>query len=129
MASPLDWINADDLPLVLNTRANVLLIGHPDETLEVVKALIPCLSPPIARSAAGGFAVPAVRGGTLILNDLEELSRADQQRLQRWLVESNGTMRVISTASAPLFDLVRQKAFPDILYYRLNTVCVAVARP
>lgn len=129
MPSPLDWIGADDLPLVLNTRANVLLIGRPDETLEVVNALIPCLSPPVTRSGARNLSVPTVPGGTLILNDLEQLSRADQQRLQQWLADSNGTMRVISTAAAPLFDLVRQKAFPDRLYYRLNTVRVAVARP
>ncbi len=47
MASPLDWIAPDDLPLVLNTPANVLLIGRRDETSEVVRALVPCLKAPI----------------------------------------------------------------------------------
>ncbi len=73
--------------------------------------------------------MPALQAGTLILNDLEQLSAAGQRRLQQWLVDGNGVTRVISTASAPLFALVQRKAFPDALYYRLNTVCALVARP
>jgi transcriptional regulator of acetoin/glycerol metabolism len=53
------------------------------------------------------------------------LTAGDQARLLVWM-EDNRPTRVIARASSPLFPLVQQGAFSAPLYYRLNTVLVAI---
>jgi DNA-binding NtrC family response regulator len=51
----------------------------------------------------------------------------EQQELLRWLRLGGDKTRVISTASAALWPMVRDGAFSPELYYRLNTVCIRVS--
>lgn len=62
---------------------------------------------------------------TLIIRDISKLqSGTDHQVLESWL-SSPHRVQVVCTTSTPLFSLVKTGAFPERLYYRLNTVRVA----
>jgi DNA-binding NtrC family response regulator len=67
---------------------------------------------------------PPGRASTLVLHDVSELSYDDQHRLLCWLDETAGRIRVVSTTAVPLWPRVKREAFNEVLYYRLNTVCV-----
>lgn len=75
----------------------------------------------------------AAQGGTLLLDDVNELPLALQSKLldvlQRKVVRSVGSdreapidARVIAASNAPLAQMVRQKTFRTDLYFRLNVV-------
>ena len=67
------------------------------------------------------------RAATLVLQDVNELTDDDQHDVLRWLDETAGRIRVVSTTAVPLWPRVKAGAFNDVLYYRLNTVCVGTA--
>jgi hypothetical protein len=124
MSSPIDLIAPDDLRIIVNTQANVLLIGAVPDTSAIVDTLRPSLVQPVFRCRGGSLALPRAARGTVIVDDANRLSDTEQRTLLKWLAETSGTIRVISTATMPVFPLVRRRAFVDGLYYRLNTVCV-----
>jgi hypothetical protein len=62
---------------------------------------------------------------TVILEDVVGLTAGEQTRLQRSL-ENRPRMRIVSTASTPVFPLVERGLFDAILYYRLNVMLVRV---
>jgi DNA-binding NtrC family response regulator len=63
----------------------------------------------------------------LVLHDVNELTGNDQHDVLRWLDETAGRIRVVSASAVPLWPQVNSGAFNDVLYYRLNTVCVGLA--
>lgn len=126
MSSPLDSIAPEDLRVLQHTRANVLLVGPSPATQRLVEALLPFFRPPVLRCHGARLTLPAAAGGTLILSDADRLSEPDQRGVHEWLLNSNGSTRVVATASPEIFSLVRRKVFRDALYYRLNTVCLTV---
>lgn len=65
--------------------------------------------------------------GTLILHEVGALPHDDQRQLLEWLEPAARRVQVISTTSASLFPRVEVGAFSDVLYYRLNTMCMDVA--
>jgi hypothetical protein len=76
----------------------------------------------------GRLRLPLVAGnGTLVLHHVDALTHDDQDLLFDWMVAAAGRTWVISTTRAPLWPLVQSGAFRDALYYRLNTVCSAIA--
>ncbi len=113
------------------SRTNLLLIGSPAQTEDVVEALWPTdatqtwrpgqtLRLPTSDSGVPGDADMQ----TLILHEIGQLSREDQACLSQWLESQQGRVHVVSTSAAPLHLRVAAGAFVDSLYYRLNTVCV-----
>ncbi len=126
MPSPLDSITPEDLRVLQHTRANALLIGTAAETNTLVEALLPYFRPPVFRCHAARLTLPAASGGTLILSEVERLTESDQHDLHEWLLDNDGSTRVIATAAPKIFSLVRRKMFRDALYYRLNTVCLTL---
>jgi hypothetical protein len=66
-------------------------------------------------------------GMTILVRDAASLSADEQERLNRWLGERSGAVRVIATSSVPLYDLVEQRRFLEPLYYRINVVCLDAA--
>jgi transcriptional regulator with GAF, ATPase, and Fis domain len=75
----------------------------------------------------------AAQGGTLLLDDVNELPLGLQSKLldvlQRSVVRAVGSdrempvdVRIIAASNAPLTAMVRQNAFRADLYYRLNVV-------
>ena len=99
---------------------NLLLIG-PDavisECLDRLIAVVP--SPVLFCDGAGpDFANDTVH--SVIVRDVDRLSRADQERLVEWLNRQDGETRVIATSARPVFPHVEQGEFSAALYYRIN---------
>jgi len=78
---------------------------------------------------APGDTLVLPRGGeaTLVLHDVGGLVGDEQTRILRWLDESHGRIRIVSTNTQPLWPRVTSGAFDETLYYRLNTVHVDVS--
>jgi hypothetical protein len=69
------------------------------------------------------------RAGTLILQDVDGLPRDEQHKLLRWLDQSAGQIRMVSTSNEPLWPRVKTGAFSEVLYYRLNIVYIDAGSP
>jgi transcriptional regulator of acetoin/glycerol metabolism len=69
---------------------------------------------------------PPGRATTLLLRDVDQLTVAAQGAVLRWLDQSAGRIWVVSTSAEPLWPQVESGVFSDVLYYRLNIVCVHV---
>lgn len=76
-------------------------------------------------------------GGTLLLDEIGDLSLSAQAKLLRFLNDSeiqrvggNTTIgldvRIVAATNKNLPDLVREKRYRDDLYHRLNVVCIDV---
>jgi len=79
----------------------------------------------------------AADGGTLLLDEIGDISLAAQARLLRVLQDgeikrlgenasSHVDVRVLAATNQPLADLIARKQFRDDLYYRLNVVTLSV---
>jgi hypothetical protein len=129
---PEDWRLARaahvDLLLMGLPRVNVLLIGMDRVIWSLLEALRPDLREPVVSWYPGRrFALPATgASGTMVLQDVGGLTPEDQMRLFDWLERNGGKTQVISTSSTPLLPRVQAGTFIDMLYYRLNTVCVDI---
>jgi len=62
---------------------------------------------------------------TLILEDVIGLNRDEQTRLKR-SIDDAASIRIISTASSPVFLVVERGLFDATLYYRLNVMLIRV---
>jgi hypothetical protein len=120
LTPPSDWRET------LRIGANVLVSGPKDALAAFLQASRSELREPIRTGS--GVLPPLVGGiGTLILTELDTLSGADQQRLQRWLDDRhNEDVQVVSLTSASLYSLVTTNAFDAELYYRLNTILLEI---
>ena len=107
-------------------RTNLLLVGTAGTIRIVLEMLWQELREPILTWRPGQWLElpPPGRASTLVLHDVSELSYDDQHRLLCWLDETAGRIRVVSTTAVPLWPRVKREAFNEVLYYRLNTVCV-----
>ena len=65
--------------------------------------------------------------GTLILHDVGEMARVEQQRLLTCLDRVAG-IQVISTATASLLPRVEAGEFVETLFYRLNVITIDAPR-
>jgi hypothetical protein len=117
-----------DLQVAGMPGANLLLVGNAGTIRIVLEMLWLELREPILTWRPGQpLELPSPgRAGTLVLHDVSELTDDDQQRVLQWLDETAGRIRVVSTTAARLWPCVKTGAFNDVLYYRLNTVCVDV---
>jgi hypothetical protein len=115
-----------ELQVVGLPQTNVLLVGTASAIRIVLEMLWLDLREPILTWRPGQpLELPSPRrGATLVLHDVGELTCDDQDRVRRWLDETAGKIRVVSTTAVPLWPRLKTGAFNDVLYYRLNTVCV-----
>jgi len=117
-----------DLQVAGMPQTNLLLVGLPGAIRIVMEMLWLELREPILTWRPGqplDLPQPG-RASTLVLHDVNELTRDEQQRLLRWLDQMGARIRVVSTTKASLWQRVKAGTFNDALYYRLNTVCVDV---
>lgn len=127
-----DWRRARaaraDLTLMGMPRVNLLLKGRVGVIHSLIGELLPDLRDPIARWRAGEQLVlpQSAATATLILQDVDLLTAADQQHLLEWLESAVGRTQVVSTTSAQLLPRVENGTFLESLYYRLNVVCLDV---
>jgi len=117
--------SAWDFRRLITVGSNMLIRGEKSAATATVVALSADLSMPLVTWSAGSDAtLPALRQGTVVLQDVDRLDLRAQRELLVWLDERGGCVRVISTARGDLFDLVVSGEFLDPLYYRLNTIVV-----
>jgi len=114
-----------DLNILKTACANVLVVG-PHETVEqLLTELLPHLDSPVICGTPDIDALTSSTGTmrTVVIRDVDGLSARQQQRLSCWLEHGPAApVRIVSTTTVPLFELVEAGLFPDVLYYRLNTV-------
>ena len=117
-----------DLQVAGMPCTNLLLAGGAGAIRIVLEMLWLELREPILKWRPGQrLDLPSPsRAATLILYDVDTLSPDDQHRVLRWLDETAGHIRVVSTSTKSLWPRVKSGAFSDVLYYRLNTVYVDV---
>jgi hypothetical protein len=127
-----DWRLAREAHRDLQTagmpRTNMLLAGSSGAIRIVLEMLWLELREPMLKWHPGQrLDLPSPgRAKTLILHDVDELTFDDQHRMLRWLDETAGQVRVVSTTEGSLWPQVKTGAFSDVLYYRLNTIYVDV---
>lgn len=116
----------EDLQIVRAHHANLLVVGDPAATGVILELL--GLTPRDAvttwRPRQPLELPPPGRPTTLILHDVDQLTSAAQGAVLRWLDQSPGQTWVVSTTTEPLWPHVENGAFNEVLYYRLNTVCL-----
>jgi len=117
-----------DLQILEMPRTNLHLVGTAGAIRIVLEWLRLDLREPIVTWRPGQrLELPSPRrAATLLLHDVSKLTSDEQHRLVRWLDETAGQVRVVSTSAVPLWPRVQHCAFDDVLYYRLNIVCVDV---
>jgi hypothetical protein len=124
----IDATSAWDLRQLITVGSNMLIRGEKSAATATVVALSADLSIPLVTWTAGSnVSLPALREGTVVLQDVDRLELSAQRELLAWLDERGGRVRVISTARGDLFALVMSGEFLDPLYYRLNTIVVDAA--
>ena len=127
-----DWAAVEeDLDLVRNTRANLLVIGPESLVMDVVRWVIADVPASIIIGAgeAGRLRLShlSLRGSILVLRDLDELDADGQATLYQWLDGTRGEHQIVCTASPLLLTLLNTGEFDRRLYYRLNTICIRLA--
>jgi sigma-54-interacting transcriptional regulator len=115
-----------DLLLMGMPRVNVLLVGTDRVVRGVVDSLMTDLVRPVTQWApAMPFELPdPSRRGTLVLHHVGALPPEHQPQLADWIARSRGTCQVISTSRVSLLPNVESGTLLDVLYYRLNVVCL-----
>ena len=132
-SNALDWRLArethQDLQIVGLKRTNLLLLGGPGATGIILEMLeLGRREPILAWRPGQPLELPTPgRLTTLIFHDVDKLTPADQLAVLSWLDHSAGRIRVVSTTREPLWPRVQMGGFSEVLYYRLNTVCLSAA--
>jgi hypothetical protein len=111
--------------LAVQAPHNLLLVGTPSTTTELLGALKPHLRAPLhEHTSPTGGSVPQPPDGTLVLLEVARLDAAQQTELLQWLDRTSERLdvQVVSTTSEPLFPLVQAGTFHEDLYYKLNVV-------
>jgi hypothetical protein len=124
--------STSDQDLARLTRVNLFVIGADDVVAELLTPLWPSLVTPIVvRFRGEPLRLPPASPpiGTILIYDVDTLTRREQLALNQWLTDGNGRARVVSSASASLFPMVEQGVFDDGLYYRLNVLTIDLTSP
>jgi hypothetical protein len=124
-----DWRQAEAMHLELQEmgmpRVNLLLVGPDSVTQHVLLLLLPDLHNPITTWSPGEpLVLPPAPTGTMILHDVGALELADQYRLLDHLNRATGHPQIVSTSPTSLLPRVQAGTFDDVLYYRLNHICM-----
>jgi len=113
-----------DVAALLRSRANALIIGDQFPVRRVLDTIWPSLTKPVRWMDGRRFVLPVEAGGTLVLDAGDALRERDQASFLGWLSDNGRSGQVLTTSLRPLFPLVEAGLFLDVLYYRLNTVCI-----
>jgi len=111
--------------LVVRTHHNLMLVGAPSATKELLAAMKPHLRGPLHEfTLPADGSVPQPLEGTLILSEVARLDATQQEQLLQWLDQVNEQLQVqiVSTTAEAIYLLVQAGAFLADLYYKLNVV-------
>lgn len=118
---------SDVTALLRGSHANVLLVGTEAAVVDMLDRLRPNCRQPVETCEGGSFLAPSspAQAGTLILRDVENLTQEGQRRLMEWLDDNaRDRIQVIATNAAAPWPQVRDGAFIEALYYRLNVIYI-----
>lgn len=108
----------------VHSRTNMLLVG-PDARID---ALITAFTGrPASALATWQPGVPSETDpvpDTVLVRNVHLLDGAQQAQLHETIARWHGRARVVATAPAPVYPLVRRGVFLESLYYRLNMLCL-----
>ena len=107
-------------------RPHALLIGSEASTAAALARMSQYLRAPLAHWHPAAVLEPPPATGTLVVWEVDTVTRIQQALLLMWMDSYAADVQVISVARRPVFPLVLQQEFLDTLYYRLNTVCLAL---
>jgi hypothetical protein len=115
-----------ELDALVRYHPNLLIVGKESAVAPTVLALMSDFYTNVRRWPEVPDRVDAEVNTTLIVSEVGCLTSDSLDRLAEWLDTPFGRVQIVSTSSTPLLDRVRAGAFPASLYYRLNTVVLAV---
>src|SRR5262245_46401844 len=140
-----DFDLEDDLEIAARTRVPVLITAPPERALSIAQAIAARNDPSgairICDRAAGDDVMAVLAenrledasngGTTFLLREVHMLSEIEQEAIMRLLDARpfrplEETPRIITTSSVSLFDRVRQGAFDERLFHRLNAIHIMV---
>lgn len=120
-----------DLDLVRVTRTNLFVVGDDVLVERLLTSLWLSLAPPIFVRQRGErlqLSPTSPPVGTVVLYDVDTLTRHEQRALHHWMA-GNGRTRVVSTASKSLQPMLQAGVFDEGLYYRLNVMTLDLTSP
>lgn len=117
----------DDLEMVRLKRINLLVVGDQHATTAALDKLrLESHDGIVVWRPGQPLDLPPPGKTTLVLHDVDQLTVAAQDTVLRWLDQGAGRIWVVSTSASPLWPHVDSGTFSDVLYYRLNIVCVHI---
>ena len=119
-------VPVEEFEILRAWHPNLLMDGSPEATASALEALRGVFRPVIASCGGGdALSIPPVTGiRTLLVRDVDSLSREAQQQLLAWLKQEAGGVQVIATTTRPLLELVESATFDSSLYYALNVIYI-----
>ena len=114
------------------TELNLLIMGDDDVVARFVTSLWPYFSAPRVVRRRGEQLRPlptSQPAGTILVYDVDTLTREEQDALHRWATAGNNRTRVVSTTTQSLLPVMETGAFNDDLYYRLNVLTFDLRSP
>jgi len=114
------------------TKLNLLVMGGDDVVARFVTSLWPhFLAPRVVRRRGEPLRLLSTPRppGTILLYDVDTLTRLEQDALHRWMKIGNNRTRVVSTTTQSLLPVLETGAFNDELYYHLNVLTFDLRSP
>ena len=118
----------EELAVLRAWHPNVLIGGPPDTVSAMLASLQGVFRPIVVRWTTGAALPipPGANARTLVLEDVDALSRDEQDQLFLWLKSNDRTVQVVATTSQPLAQLVESGKFDARLYYALNVIHIRI---
>jgi hypothetical protein len=117
----------DEWSFFLGAHPNALLIGSQTRVTAAMARLRPYLRAPLVHWHPSALVEPPHATGTLVIWEVDTLDQLQQELLLTWMDRHGADVQVISVAPCPVLPLVAEGTFLPALYYRLNTVCLALS--
>lgn len=114
------------------TTLNLLIMGADEDVARFVTSLWPYFSAPrVVRHRGEQLQLLSTSppAGTIVVHDLDTLTRREQDALHRWMNAGNNRTRVVSTTTQSLLPVLKTGAFNDDLYYHLNVLTFDLRPP
>ena len=122
----LDNPQIDEWSFLRGAHPHALLIGPETRATAAMARLRPYLRAPLVHWHPSALVEPPHATATLVTWEVDTLDQLQQALLLTWMDSDGAGVQVISVSACPVFPLVSEGTFLPDLYYRLNTVCLAL---
>jgi len=125
-------ITDEGLARLTKLNLNLLIMGADNDVAGFIASLWPhFVAPRVVRRRGEQLRRLPMSGpaGTILVYDVDTLTRPDQDALHRWMNAGNNGTRVVSTSTQSLLPKLETGVFNDDLYYRLNVLTFDLRSP